>query len=189
MATDKDITQWVYEYSDELISWAFYKISDQSAAQDLVQETFLAAVKSKQDFERRSSPKTWLFSILNKKIVDYYRSKNKFGWATTPLDEDMVEQVTRGYFDDAGSWAEATSTISWDADVHLLDNPDFKKVMDQCMDELPVGWNMAIVAKYYSEKSSSEICQDLRITPSNYWQIVHRAKLLLKKCIETHWEA
>ena len=41
--------------------------------------------------------------------------------------------------------------------------------------------------KYLTDKNADEICQELEITLSNYWQVVHRAKLLLKKCLEMKW--
>jgi RNA polymerase sigma-70 factor (ECF subfamily) len=37
------------------------------------------------------------------------------------------------------------------------------------------------------KKKTEAICQELEITASNYWQIVHRSKLLLKKCLELKW--
>jgi len=188
MREQDEITLWVREFSDALYRWALFKTSDEETSRDLVQDTFLAAVKSKEHFDGKSSPKTWLFRIMNNKIVDYYRSKNRIGKATVPLDEEMATQVTKSFFDDAGSWDEATTVTHWYAETHLLDNTEFNKVMELCMDELPLNWHTAVTAKYFSDKSSNEICKDLDITSSNYWQIVHRAKLLLKKCIETNWK-
>lgn len=46
-------------------------------AEDLVQETFTAAYRSISGFKNDCHPKTWLFSILNNKIVDYHRKKFK----------------------------------------------------------------------------------------------------------------
>jgi DNA-directed RNA polymerase specialized sigma24 family protein len=60
-------------------------------------------------------------------------------------------------------------------------------VMQECMNDLPHKWKLALVSKYLSDKDTTEICQELEITPSNYWQIVHRSKLLLRKCLEMKW--
>jgi RNA polymerase sigma-70 factor (ECF subfamily) len=61
----------------------------------------------------------------------------------------------------------------------LLDNPDFNVIMEECMNDLPQKWKLAVTSKYLSEKTEA-ICQELEITTSNYWQIVHRSKLFKK---------
>ena len=73
----KNLTGWVNSYTNDLYSWAFHKVSDVELAKDLVQDTFLAAAEKIDGFKGESSPKTWLFSILNHKIVDVYRKKAK----------------------------------------------------------------------------------------------------------------
>ena len=71
------IEDWFHKYSDDLYGWAYHKTSSKEVAEDLVQETFLSAVKGSKNFQNRSNPKTWLFAILNNKIIDYYRKKAK----------------------------------------------------------------------------------------------------------------
>ncbi|WP_418262403.1 RNA polymerase sigma factor [Flavobacterium faecale] len=80
------LEKWVHQFSDELYSWALYKTSSKETAEDLVQETFLAAYNKIDSFQEKSQPKTWLFSILNNKVVDYYRlsartTKNNFSFS------------------------------------------------------------------------------------------------------------
>ena len=71
----EDLAHWVEEYTSGLFSWALHKISDEELARDLVQDTFMAAAEKISSFRGESSPKTFLFSILNNKIVDHYRKK------------------------------------------------------------------------------------------------------------------
>jgi RNA polymerase sigma factor (sigma-70 family) len=66
---------WVDRYGDALFHFARARVKDSSIAEDLVQDTFLAAVQSKERYEGKSSEKTWLFSILKHKIIDHYRKK------------------------------------------------------------------------------------------------------------------
>ena len=72
-----DLSQLVEEYTGEMYQWACYKVSNTELAKDLVQDTFLAAAEKIDTFKGKSSPKTWLYSILNNKIVDVYRKKVK----------------------------------------------------------------------------------------------------------------
>ena len=65
--------RWVQDYGDALFGFAVVRVRDRAAAQDLVQETLLAAIKAKESFAGRSSERSWLFGILRNKLTDYYR--------------------------------------------------------------------------------------------------------------------
>jgi RNA polymerase sigma-70 factor (ECF subfamily) len=69
---------WVDQYGDVLYHFTLSRIKDPSIAEDLVQETFLAALHSIKDFQHRSSIKTWLTSILKHKIIDHFRKKHLY---------------------------------------------------------------------------------------------------------------
>jgi RNA polymerase sigma-70 factor (ECF subfamily) len=181
------LEHWVNQFSDELYSWAFYKTSSKETAEDLVQETFLSAFNKIDTFQGKSQPKTWLFSILNNKVIDYYRKSAKTTKQTFSLTENSGFELSEGMFNAYGCWKDNEIKAIWDQDEELLDNPEFNDVMQECMDDLPQKWKLAVTSKYLSNKDTTEICQELEITPSNYWQIVHRSKLLLRKCLELKW--
>lgn len=178
------ITEWVNLYSDKLYSWALHKTSNKEIAEDLVQDTFLAAFKGINSFKEESTPKTWLFRILNNKIIDYYRKKRNFNHIS--IDEKDSIKNTDNLFDENGRWDALPSFIHQN-DEHLLDNPDFNCVLKKCINALPEKWRFAIQYKYIFNKNAEEICKELNITTSNYWQMIHRAKLQLGVCIEKNW--
>ncbi len=180
------ITMWVESFSDDLYSWALYKTNDKLVAEDLVQDTFFAAFKSLDSFREESTAKTWIFKILNNKIIDHYRKSSRFKKISVHNEEEGII-LTNGLFDKHNNWNPNGLEDKWEQDEHLLDNTDFNKIMSLCMDDLPTPWRTAVSWKYYLEREAGEICQELNITPSNYWQIIHRAKLLLKKCLEKNW--
>jgi RNA polymerase sigma-70 factor (TIGR02943 family) len=175
------ISQWVSLYTEDMFSWAFHKTSSAEVAEDLVQDTFLAATEKFSSFKGESATKTWLFSILNNKIVDHYRKKVK---QAVPLED----QVFHSLFDETGSWINKRMPREWsEDDGHLLDEEEFQKVLKHCLDALPEKWNLCVKLKYLTNKNGQEICQELNITASNFWQIIHRAKLQLRDCIEQNW--
>ena len=175
------LSEWVETFTSDLYSWALHKVSDPELAKDLVQDTFLAAAEKIQRFRGDSNPKTWLFSILNHKIIDFYRKRVK-----QPVR--MENQVFSTFFDEEGSWKIAQRPREWNEDEsNLLDDVDFKAVLSGCLDELPEKWNACVKLKYLMNKNGAEICQELDITPTNFWQIVHRAKLQLRNCVEENW--
>jgi len=183
----KTFENWVNQFSDELFSWALYKTSSKETAEDLVQETFLAAFHKIDTFQGKSQPKTWLFSILNNKVIDHYRLSAKTTKQTFSISENSGYELSDGLFNETENWKNNEINPIWDQEEELLDNPEFNNVMQDCMEDLPQKWKFAVTSKYLTDKNADEICQELEITVSNYWQIVHRAKLLLKKCLEMKW--
>lgn len=168
-------------FSDSLYSRAFYKTGNKETAEDLVQDTFLAAFKAVEKFENRSQVKTWLFSILNNKISDFYRSKYNL---PVKVEMDIIENT----FASDGNWQDSERPKSWGLDSSsLLDDIEFNKTLQYCLENLPQSWNAAVQLKYLSEKKAALICQELEISPTNFWQIIHRAKLQLRKCLEKNW--
>jgi RNA polymerase sigma-70 factor (ECF subfamily) len=176
-----DLSQWVEDYTRDLFSWALHKVSDEELAKDLVQDTFMAAAEKLSSFKGESSPKTYLFSIINHKIIDHYRKK-----VHKPVNVD--DQVISSFFNEDGDWRVEKKPVEWYEDVsNLLDDVDFQTVLQDCIKNLPDKWNACITLRYLVNKKSEEICQELDITTTNYWQMMHRAKLQLRECIEENW--
>jgi RNA polymerase sigma-70 factor (TIGR02943 family) len=170
------VTKWV-----EVYSWAAYKVSDIELARDLVQDTFLAAAEKIDGFKGDSSPKTWLFAILNNKIIDVYRKK-----VHQPVNTDS--NIFSAFFDEGQRWRSGKVPYDWhEEENHLLDNNDFRHILKNCLDDLPEKWNACIQLKFLENKKGEDICEEIGITPSNFWQIIHRAKLQLRDCIENNW--
>lgn len=180
----KTIEQWVDEYTSYLLRWAHYKTSSPEVAEDLVQDTFLSAIQSFSKFNNNSTPRTWLMSILNHKIMDYFR---RTGTKMARLKEESAVEAADALFSADERWVAGTGNTDWEEDANLLDNKEFNKLLKHCLEELPGKWRQITEDKYLLEKKSEEICQEYGITTTNYWQILHRSKLLLKKCIEKGW--
>jgi RNA polymerase sigma-70 factor (TIGR02943 family) len=179
---------WVDDYSDELLTWASYKLGSQSIAEDLLQDCFMAAFEGYDKFEGRSKPKTWLFSILNRKIADYYRGHQSDFKNYADPHIAKAEEAVQSFFTSDGHWENMEVDPIWEDEKALLDHADFREKFDACLADLPILWQEVIKAKYLQNLKAHEICQDLELSTTNYWQITHRAKLLLKKCIETYWQ-
>lgn len=178
---NSEIVEWVDKYTSDLYNWAYHKTSNAEIAQDLVQDTFVVAVEKIDSFQRKSSVKTWLFSILNNKIVDFYRKKSK---SHVSVEGNFLSN----FFNEDGGWKKDSVPTDWgDDDGHLLDDSEFLVVFRGCMDKLPENWNATVKLKYLLQKKGEEICKELGITTSNYWQMIHRAKLQLRACIEKDW--
>ena len=180
------LNEWVNHYADYLLQWAIFRTGRKEEAEDLVQETFIAAQKGFDQFKRESSPKTWLVSILKNKITDFYRKSSK--QVLSQFSDSEADSIILDQFDNYSNWKVNQRPKVWTSEPDsLLDNADFLRILKFCQSDLPLNYNLVLSLKYLEDKSAEEICQELDITSSNYWQLIHRAKLKLKKCLEIRW--
>ena len=185
---DLAIISWVELYSDKMFTWAFYKTNHKEVAEDLVQDTFMVAYESLYKFEGKSDPQTWLFSILKNKIAAHYRKIYQNPTINESESNISGKDSLNIFFDEIGNWRKDQEPKDWKADeVELLDDEAFINILQLCFGKLPSKWEAAIKLKFLEEKKGEEICQELDITTTNFWQILHRAKLNLRKCLELNW--
>ncbi len=177
---------WVKLYADSMFSYSMIKTGSRELAEDLVQETFLSAFAGKDNFKGESSEKTWLFSILKNKIIDSYRKKK----IETP-SSDYID-ATNQKFDDSffnpdnhGRWKEkiGPNYFSKAADSYLY-SEEFYGFLNKCLMTMPTKLRQIFIAKYMDDSDTETICKENELTTSNYWVIIYRSKILLRKCLE-----
>ncbi|MDB5147240.1 MAG: polymerase sigma-70 factor, subfamily [Mucilaginibacter sp.] len=178
---------WVARHADYLYKYALTRINDEELARDLVQETFLAALERLQKFEGKSTERTWLTAILKNKIIDVYRKK-----ASAFVKEPGVtfaEQETDDFFEpDANNWKPDHRPAEFGIEqTDHLESKEFELILQRCLRKLPSLWLSAFTMKHLDDEPTDTICSDLRISPSNFWVIIHRAKLSLRECLQKNW--
>lgn len=183
-AFEPDPHHWVEHHADHLYSYALYRLADEEQARDLVQETFLAALEKASRFQGNSSERTWLTAILKHKIIDVYRKRNS-GLRTQRIDEEPEMEF---FEQDTGHWKEQYSPRPMRTEG---DDPLAKKelaaILKNCLQKLPALWLSVFTMKHMDEAATKTICKELKVTPANFWVIIHRAKLNLRACIQKSW--
>jgi len=176
---------WVDLHADHLYAFAFKRLNDEELARDLVQETFLAALEKVNAFKGESSERTWLTAIIKYKIIDVYRKRAKTNLKTfSELQTDETE-----FFDpDLNNWKKE----HWPApfgieDQDPLNNKEFNSILQRCMLKLPPLWSSVFTMRHIDDGGTDHICQELNITSSNFWVIIHRAKVNLRSCLQKNW--
>lgn len=176
--TDK----WIDNYADYLFNYAVVRVNDIDIAKDLVQDTFFAGLKSAKNFQGKSTERTWLVSILKRKVIDHYRKINsKKGQA-----EVRMNFYTDG--ENEGNWIEERVPQNWDNQSEKdIENRELKSQLELCINGLPEKYALVFRMKTIQEFETEEICKELDITSSNLWVIIHRARTQLRKCMEDNW--
>jgi RNA polymerase sigma-70 factor (TIGR02943 family) len=176
---------WVDQYGDMLFQFAYSRVGKADVAEELVQDTFLAAIRTKKKFEGRSTEKTWLFSILKHKIIDHFRNKNRY--VTKGNDENYAE-ITDQFFDKNGNWSIPMRPAEWNINpIDAYEQKEFLDVFYQCLSEVPARLADAFVYREIDGLSTEEICKVLNITTSNFWVMIYRARMILRRCIDISW--
>lgn len=182
MTKNEVLKSWVEQYSGPLLKRAVYLLSDKAEAEDMMQDVFIAAFSSYDSFEGKSQPLTWLTAILNRKAADFYRKKYK----TEP------EIKLDHFFDETGSWKSNDVLNDWNVsekETELLDNPDFNKTLENCIEDLPSRWKIPLKMYYLQEKKAAQVSQELQITATNLWKILQRSRMQLRECLDVNWFA
>ena len=174
---------WVDRHGDLLYRFAIARVKDASVAEDLVQETFLAALHSRESFEGRSTERTWLIAILKHKIIDHIRKKLKE--QTTDRLENVAE-ADDASFSENGKWHLRPNKWSIDpGDVYQ--QKEFMETLYRCLGELPERLARAFALREIDDLSTEEICKALEITPTNSWVMLYRARMSLRRCLDQNW--
>ena len=184
MISKEEFTEWIDEYSDQLYGFALKRTADPALSEDLVQDSLISAYQNRKTFQDRGNPISWLFAILRNKIIDHYRSQSRK--PSSSLDD--IENKDALFFNEKGQWRKESAPRDWGESGHdLLEREEFLKVFKDCRSLLSHNQKMAFQFKYFEGWSAKKICKELNITPSNYWVLIHRAKLFLRSCLEKNW--
>lgn len=184
--TPNNKNDWLTEHGDYLYRFALARLRDPHQAEDVVQETLLAAIQN-QTFEGKSAPRTWLTGILKHKIIDLIRRQMR----EQPLEQDgdflPDEPGMDDFFadDDDAHWNDKPQY--WGEPQGLLEQKQFLGILQQCLDRLPPKLASLFMMREVHESDNEEICKELDISSTNAWVMLYRARMGLRKCLELHW--
>ena len=176
-----DPNKWIDLYSDYLFNYTITRVNDREIAKDLVQDTFVAGLKSMKNFKGEASERTWLISILKRKIIDHYRKINsKKGKAEVRMTYNSEESE--------GDWLEERVADPFDKTAEdSMENTELGDAIYKCLEKLPEKQATVFKMKTILNYETEAICNELNITASNLWVIVHRARNSMADCLNKNW--
>ena len=178
-----DPETWIDQYGDYLYRYALTRLQDSAAAEDLVQETFLAALNARENFEGRSSVTTWLTGILKHKLIDHLRKESR---EQSVKDVESFTPRLDELFDEKGKWK--TEPSKWTVNpTELYERKEFWRILARCLTELSGRLVQAFTLRELEELSTEEICKVLNASATNVWVMLYRARMYMRRCLEINW--
>jgi RNA polymerase sigma-70 factor (ECF subfamily) len=184
-----DPERWVDIHADSLYKFALLRLRDRELAEDLVQETFLAALQARNKFAGHSSERTWLIGILKHKIGDYFRRISR----ETPFDQaEQLPCELEEPFLTGGEWVDHWKTemgpIEWETNPAMMfEKKEFWTILDRGLSLLPARLAQVFVLREMDGLGTEEICRMLDISTSNLWVMLHRARMQLRRFLEINY--
>lgn len=169
-----------------LFKLALVQLQNAAAADDVVQETLLAALVGRESFRRRSSIKTWLISIMRHKILDALRSQQRYVLAPKAKSDDEYDvAVFDALFDTNGCWTDAKD--AWADPQSSAERSAFFSVLEACLTRLPERTSRAFMMREWLGMEPAEIQSLLNVSPSNLRILLYRARMQLRLCMDMNW--
>jgi RNA polymerase sigma-70 factor (TIGR02943 family) len=173
-------SEWLDRYGDALYGFAVARLKRTQDAEEAVQETLLAALKSRDKFQGRSEPRTWLIGILKHQIA---RQLQKAARAAKPADPDELDV----FFTNKGKWRQPPGR--WHEPTAMAERSEFWRVLSACLTKLPARMAAVFTLRTLDEQPPDEVCRELEISTGNFWVLMHRARLRLVRCLQINWFA
>jgi RNA polymerase sigma-70 factor (ECF subfamily) len=168
-----------------LLRYALLQLRNPAQAEDAVQETLLAALEGRERFSGRSSLRTWLTGLLKHKIIDHLRRSGREQPLVSADDDRSEADAVDALFVEDGHWREFPA--QWGSPAKAFENSRFWSAFELCLQRLPARTAKVFTMREVMEMTTDEICQELDITTTNCWVMLHRARLMLRECLEMTW--
>ena len=182
-----DPERWLQEFGDYLFHYALQRLHDAAHAEDMVQETLVAALHTRENYTGRSSEKTWLTGILKHKIIDFIRKQVRESTIDdiNALSDATIGCDTNNLFDSRGHWIRPPQ--NWGNPDKMLQNSQFIEAFEQCLKRLKPILARIFTLKELTGLTTKEICNELGITATNSNVMLYRARMSLRRCLELRW--
>ncbi len=180
------VERWLAEHGDILWRFVLGRIRSREVAEEIVQETILAAMQGYANFMGGSSERTWLLGIAAHKTADHFRAARRRAEGSGPgnaqaRDADKTE--FQAMFTAKGMWARPPREWGLDAGS-TTENAEMLAALRRCIEVLPPSQAEAVWLRDLLNIPAGEVCKAMDISPTNLWSRMHRARAALRACVE-----
>ena len=175
-------------FRPQLLKFARLQLQDDAAAEDAVQEAIEAALKGIERFAGRSALKTWLFTIVRHKVIDFLRERGRTVQVSSlERDEADMDEAFDTLFRENEHWSPVSRPRPWGNPEEALEQQQFWQVFEICLEVLPARTARVFMMREFLGLETDEICTTLALSISNCNVILHRARAGLRQCLSEGW--
>jgi len=176
----------VDRYHARLVRMALGFVADRGAAEEVVQDTWVAVMTGLDGFEGRSSLGTWVYRILaNRARTRAVRDKRSVPFsALEPAGDE--DGPLRGRFDEVGHWSAPPRAWEEEDPERLCLRREAMEVLGRAIDALPANQRLVVLLRDVEGLGSDEVCNILEVTETNQRVLLHRARAKLRAALEEH---
>ena len=194
--TDAELLQWLqqgekaaFEYLVRTFHGPMRRVAaaiiGDAQSEEVVQEAWLSAIAHLDNFQGRSSLKTWLFTIVGNEAKSRLRKARREVFIDDqPGGENLFET---GRFASDGHWAQPPGIWHDDSPEALLSHEDFRRCLEKALSNLPAVQRSVLLMRDHDEMELDDICNVLEVSASNVRVLIHRARIRVHAVIE-HFE-
>lgn len=178
----------VAAHGGALLRFGISFVKDRSLAEEVVQDTWLAALDNLDRFEGRSSVRTWLFHIVANKARTRLAREGRsvpFSSLGDPAEGDSPA-VDPERFRRDGEWREPIGRWSEEDPERLAQGAETRAAIEQAIADLPEPQRLVITLRDVEGLEAEEICNLLGVTVSNQRVLLHRARSRVRQALETY---
>jgi RNA polymerase sigma-70 factor (ECF subfamily) len=185
-ASPAPVERWLAEHGDVLWRFVLGRTQSRDVAEEVVQETVLAAMQGYGSFAGDSSERTWLLAIAAHKIADHFRAARRRAPGADALSVPDVHDDQADFqamFTPQGMWAKPPR--AWGLGVSsTTENAEMLVALRRCIEALPPSQAEAVWLRDLLNIPGAEVCKAMGISPTNLWSRMHRARAALRLCVE-----
>lgn len=165
----------VRQYGGRMLAIARQLLNNEQDAQDAVQDTFVTALRSLDQFERRSSLATWLHRIVVNSALMKRRSLGR-------RHEESLDSLLPEFRDDGHA---ALPTPRWKSSaLAKIELEETRAAIRRSIDALPETHRTVLLLRDIQELDTATVSELLGISPDAVKVRLHRARKALKTLLE-----
>jgi RNA polymerase sigma-70 factor (ECF subfamily) len=168
-----------------LLRHARFAVSDDSLAEDLVQDTLIAVFEQHSKRRGDASLVTWATAILKNKVADWYRSPTRKRMVQFKMDDDKLGDAIDALYDPDGSYAEPVP--AWQQPENRTEQRQMMTVLERCVSCLPRQTGNVFMMREWLGFATAEMCERAGVSADNCRMILHRARMALRDCMQRDW--
>lgn len=175
---ETDAEPWLREHSAYLLGRARLRLPSWHAAEDVVQETLVAAWRERANC--RGPVRPWLNGILRRKIADHFRALFRERSALNAENEAFP-----ALFEETdGHWKPAFKPSAVPSQKDSRDALEARESLHGCLSGLPPSMGRMFVLREVEGYDTEEICAMTGVSRNLLWVSLHRARIALRSCLE-----